>query len=51
MFVDDNVVPTSLEAHRTPLSEIASDHLPLVMRCRLKLAEQPRAKHPAQIVA
>lgn len=51
VFVDDNVVPTSLEAHRTPLSEIASDHLPLVMRCRLKLAEQPRAKHPAQIVA
>lgn len=51
VFVDNNVEPLRLSAHRTPASQAASDHLPLVMRCRVLLAEQPMAKHPAQIVA
>jgi endonuclease/exonuclease/phosphatase family metal-dependent hydrolase len=32
MYVDSNVKPLDLHAHRTGLSKIASDHLPLVLR-------------------
>lgn len=34
VYVDSGVQPLALHTHRTPLSAVASDHLPLVLRCR-----------------
>jgi endonuclease/exonuclease/phosphatase family metal-dependent hydrolase len=50
-FVDAGVEPLSLAAHRTPRAQVASDHLPLVMRFRTVRAQQPAPQMPVQIVA
>lgn len=39
IYVDADVKPLTLGAHRTPLAELASDHLPLVLRFKAPVAE------------
>lgn len=51
MYVDAGIVPHSLTAHRSKLSAVASDHLPLVMRFGTRHPELRSSQHPAQIVA
>jgi endonuclease/exonuclease/phosphatase family metal-dependent hydrolase len=51
IYVDSGVRPLSLHAHRTPLSRIASDHLPLVMRCEAPAAEGISASGTVEVFA
>lgn len=50
IYVDSGVKPVSLDAHRTPLAMVASDHLPLVLRFEAPLEEQPRHSAPVQLI-
>jgi endonuclease/exonuclease/phosphatase family metal-dependent hydrolase len=50
IFVDKGVRPISLHAHRTPLAELASDHLPLVMRFEAPIPELTTLAHPVQLI-
>jgi len=42
IYVDAAAKPLALHAHRTPLSAVASDHLPLVLRFKAPTTEAPR---------
>jgi endonuclease/exonuclease/phosphatase family metal-dependent hydrolase len=50
IYVDSGVRPLSLGAHRTPLSTIASDHLPLVMRFEAPLAGRAPRSAPVELI-
>ncbi len=50
IYVDAGVKPLSLEAHRTPLSERASDHLPLVMRFEAPVEERRPLSAPVELI-
>ena len=50
IFVDSGVKPLSLQAHRTPLSAVASDHLPLVLRFEAPLEEPAARSAPVQLI-
>jgi endonuclease/exonuclease/phosphatase family metal-dependent hydrolase len=49
MYVDRGVRPLTLSTHRTPLAMLASDHLPLVMRCEAPI-EELIPSHPVELV-
>ncbi|MBX5481159.1 MAG: endonuclease/exonuclease/phosphatase family protein [Myxococcaceae bacterium] len=51
MYVDAGIEPLSLTPHRSPRAQLASDHLPLVMRFRTVRAHVDSAAHPARLVA
>ena len=51
IFVDHGIRPISVFAHRSRMSALASDHLPLVMEFETLHPAQPAARHPVQIVA
>jgi endonuclease/exonuclease/phosphatase family metal-dependent hydrolase len=48
IFVDVTVKPLSIHPHRTALSAVASDHLPLVMRFEAPIATAPSVSAPAR---
>lgn len=50
IYVDEGVVPVSLQTHRTPLSARASDHLPLVMRFETRLHPRLQESAPVQLI-
>jgi endonuclease/exonuclease/phosphatase family metal-dependent hydrolase len=50
IYVDSGLRPLSLAAHRTPLSEVASDHLPLVMRFEGPLDSQTPRAAPVELI-
>lgn len=50
IYVDSGVRPLALSAHRTPLSAVASDHLPLVMRFEAPLEGQQPLSAPVQLI-
>ncbi len=50
-FVDRGVAPQTLHAHRSARAQVASDHLPLVLRFRTVREVAPQAQYPARIVA
>ncbi len=50
IFVDHGVRPLGLRVHRTPLSQVASDHLPVVMRFEAPIPD-PLPAHPVQIIS
>lgn len=43
IFVDAGIRPLSVRTHRSPLSQKASDHLPLVMKCEARSDRQPQS--------
>lgn len=49
VYVDLEVQPLSLLAHRSATSRVASDHLPLVMRMRAPLPSPHRASPPVEL--
>jgi endonuclease/exonuclease/phosphatase family metal-dependent hydrolase len=51
IFVDERVRPIDLITHRSPLSQMASDHLPLVMRGEVLRPIPTAAKHPVELIA
>ncbi len=50
IFVDRGVRPISLSAHRSRLSALASDHLPLVMRFEAPITEHIVQAPPVQLI-
>ncbi|REG36002.1 endonuclease/exonuclease/phosphatase family metal-dependent hydrolase [Archangium gephyra] len=50
IYVDAGVKPLALQAHRTPLSAVASDHLPLVMRFEASLEARPPLSAPVELI-
>ncbi|MFL5351609.1 endonuclease/exonuclease/phosphatase family protein [Archangium sp.] len=50
IYVDSGVRPLTLAAHRTPLSEVASDHLPLVMRFEANLEGRAPLSAPVELI-
>ena len=50
IYVDTGVRPLSLEAHRTPRSALASDHLPLVMRFEAPVDERASRSAPVELI-
>ncbi|ATB26990.1 endonuclease/exonuclease/phosphatase family protein [Melittangium boletus] len=50
VYVDTGIKPLSIRAHQTDLSELASDHLPLVMRFRTQLETQASSAAPVQLI-
>ncbi|NBD10726.1 MULTISPECIES: endonuclease/exonuclease/phosphatase family protein [Corallococcus] len=48
IYVDSGVRPVSVTPHRSPLSRVASDHLPLVMRFEAPISVQPPVAPPVQ---
>jgi len=51
MYVDANVRPLELKAHRSALSRIASDHLPLVMRFEAPVVTRNPQLGPVEMFA
>jgi endonuclease/exonuclease/phosphatase family metal-dependent hydrolase len=51
MYLDAGVKPLELHAHRTPLSVVASDHLPLVLRMRAPVAAALPTSPPAELIS
>ena len=51
IFVDAGVQPLEIHPHRSPLSKLASDHLPLVMRFRAPVAARMPHSAPAEIIS
>ncbi len=49
IFVDEGVRPIALHAHRSPLSLVASDHLPLVMRFEAPIGQRVRASGAVEL--
>ncbi len=49
IFVDGGVQPLEISAHRSPRAREASDHLPLVMRCRAPIAEALPVAPPVEL--
>lgn len=50
IYMDSSARPLELRAHRTPLSEVASDHLPLVLRFEAPLDSQAPRAAPVQLI-
>ncbi|MFP2961463.1 endonuclease/exonuclease/phosphatase family protein [Myxococcus sp. 1LA] len=50
IFVDAGVRPLSIHPHRTALSRVASDHLPLVLRFEAPIAVEPSVSPPVQLI-
>jgi len=50
IYVDEGVRPVSLQAHRSPMSELASDHLPLVLRFETRLQPRTSDSAPVQLI-
>lgn len=50
IYVDSGVRPLELRAHRTALSAMASDHLPLLMRFEAPLVERLPRSAPVQLI-
>ncbi|NOJ81361.1 endonuclease/exonuclease/phosphatase family protein [Myxococcus xanthus] len=50
IFVDAGVRPLSIHPHRTELSRVASDHLPLVLRFEAPVAVEPSVSPPVQLI-
>ncbi len=50
IYVDAGVRPLDLQAHRTPLSEMASDHLPLVLRLEAPLESHMPRSAPVELI-
>ncbi len=50
IYVDAGVRPLEVHAHRTPLSEVASDHLPLVMRFEAPVAARLPRSAPVELI-
>lgn len=51
IYVDEGVRPLALETHRGPLAELASDHLPLVLRFETSARrEQSLDSAPVQLI-
>ncbi|MDQ3264690.1 MAG: endonuclease/exonuclease/phosphatase family protein [Myxococcota bacterium] len=50
MFVDEQVRPLWVHPHRTPLSILASDHLPLVMRFEAPILQPGRETAPVELI-
>lgn len=49
IFVDEGVRPLELHAHRSELSQLASDHLPLVMKFEAPVGRPPE-RGPVQVI-
>jgi endonuclease/exonuclease/phosphatase family metal-dependent hydrolase len=50
IYVDSGVRPLALQAHRTPLAAVASDHLPLVMRFEAPLEAHAPRSAPVELI-
>jgi endonuclease/exonuclease/phosphatase family metal-dependent hydrolase len=50
IYVDVTVKPLEIHPHRTPLSTVASDHLPLVMRFEAPIATQAPVSAPVELI-
>jgi endonuclease/exonuclease/phosphatase family metal-dependent hydrolase len=50
IYVDSTVRPLSIEPYRTPLTAVASDHLPLVLRFEAPIEEQKPVSPPVQLI-
>jgi endonuclease/exonuclease/phosphatase family metal-dependent hydrolase len=50
IYVDAGVRPVSIHPHRTALSRVASDHLPLVMRFEAPVAVEAPLSPPVQLI-
>lgn len=50
VFVDDGVRPHSLKPHRSELARLASDHLPLVLRCEAPVIAQLPHSAPVELM-
>ncbi|MBZ4415606.1 endonuclease/exonuclease/phosphatase family protein [Myxococcus sp. RHSTA-1-4] len=50
IFVDAGVRPLDIHPHRTELSRVASDHLPLVMRLEAPIAVEAPLSPPVQLI-
>ncbi len=50
IYVDAGVRPVSIHPHRTELSRVASDHLPLVLRFEAPIAAEAPLSPPVQLI-
>jgi endonuclease/exonuclease/phosphatase family metal-dependent hydrolase len=50
IYVDAGVRPVSIHPHRTELSRVASDHLPLVLRFEAPIAVEAPLSPPVQLI-
>jgi endonuclease/exonuclease/phosphatase family metal-dependent hydrolase len=50
IYVDAGVRPLSIHPHRTELSKVASDHLPLVLRLEAPIAVETPLSPPVQLI-
>jgi endonuclease/exonuclease/phosphatase family metal-dependent hydrolase len=50
IYVDAGVRPVSIHPHRTELSKVASDHLPLVLRFEAPIATEAPLSPPVQLI-
>ncbi len=50
IYVDVTVKPLDIHPHRTPLSSVASDHLPLVMRFEAPIATSTPVSAPVELI-
>ncbi|MFP2932539.1 endonuclease/exonuclease/phosphatase family protein, partial [Pyxidicoccus sp. 3LG] len=50
IYVDAGVRPVSIRPHRTNLSKVASDHLPLVFRFEAPIAVETPLSPPVQLI-